>query len=180
MKDLFAMFGFTPDVVRWSELSPEERGFAWLEENYGPLPRTHLESIAKVELEDRRRLIAWLDRLLPWESADRLGFPLCERLRLPDESWNTDAGVESVRQWLYGRSVPYGTTIYAFYDRRQALRMPWRLLVKYWDAFAWSVGDSMIATDSTGQWACVFHHENVIEFGRYGRTEPLVNNGYAI
>ncbi|MCC9658798.1 hypothetical protein [Rhodopirellula halodulae] len=93
---------------------------------------------------------------------------------MTDESWNTDDGVQSVRQWLHDRDVPYQTTVYMFYDRRMILTMPWRLLVKYWDAFAWSVGYAMVATDSSCQWACMFHHENVIEFGCYTkkRTEP--------
>ena len=161
------MLDFTPTLIRWSQLSPSERGYSWLEENYGSVPQTHLESIARVDVADRPRLNSWLDRVLPQKSADRLCFPNSELLHLTDESWNTDAGVQTVRQWLYNRSVPYRTTIYCFYDRDQVLCLAWRLLVKYWDAFAWSVGYAMIATDSTCQWACMFHHENVIEFGCY-------------
>jgi hypothetical protein len=164
---LSQMFDFTPQLQSWSKLSPDERGFGWLQENYGPIPRAHLESIARVDVHDRPRLNSWLDRLLPRKSADQLAFPVSEFLRLTDESWNTDNGVQSVRQWLYDRGVPYQSTIYAFYDRDQILCMPWRLLVKYWDSFAWSVGYAMIATDASCQWACMFHHEDVIEFGRY-------------
>ena len=39
------------------------------------------------------------------------------------------------------------------------------LVVRYWDAFAWPVGYAMLAVDHTLQWACCFHHEDVIAFG---------------
>jgi len=64
--------------------------------------------------------------------------------------------------------------VYLFYDRAMILSMPWKIVLRYWNAWAWSVGYSMIAVDSTCQWACMFHHENMIEFGRYAenKTEP--------
>lgn len=43
----------------------------------------------------------------------------------------------------------------------------WRMVVRYWDAFAWSVGFKMIAVDQTLRWACCFHDEELIVFGRW-------------
>jgi len=43
--------------------------------------------------------------------------------------------------------------------------MPWKLLVKYWDDFTWSVGFGMTAMDHTGQWAAYLFHEDVFWFG---------------
>ena len=168
------MIDFTPTVTKWSDLAVSNRGFAWLEENYGPLPDVHLESICRVNSADTGRLNSWLGRLLPQTSMDQLGFPNSEVFRIADENWNTADGVQAVREWLHDRGVPYKTTVFAFYDQDQVLMMPWRLLLKYWDAFAWRVGYSMIATDLSCQWACMFHHENVIEFGAYpeNTTEP--------
>jgi hypothetical protein len=168
------MIDFIPAVTKWSDLAASKRGFAWLEENYGPLPQNQLSSISRVSPDDTVRLNAWLGGLLPQTSMDQLGFPHSDIIRLGDENWSTTAGIQAVREWLHARGVPYNTSIYAFYDQDQILVMPWRLLLKYWDVFAWRVGYSMIATDASCQWACMFHHENVIEFGAYGEipTEP--------
>ncbi len=164
------MFDFAPTATKWSDLASARRGFAWLDENYGPLPDDHLDSILRVSPDDTSRLNAWLGGVLPQTSMDQLGFPYSDVFHVADENRNTTVGIQAVRAWLHGQGVPYKTTIYAFYDQDQILAMPWRLLLKYWDAFAWRVGYSMIATDASCQWACMFHHENVIEFGAYAEN----------
>jgi hypothetical protein len=46
-------------------------------------------------------------------------------------------------------------------------------VVRYWDAFAWNVGDAMIAVDHTLGWACCFHHEEFFVFG--SRSRPAAS-----
>ncbi|MFN7629192.1 MAG: hypothetical protein ACK5PZ_20390 [Pirellula sp.] len=171
------MLTITPQTTPWNELDASSRGVAFVEDMYGTLPDVHLEQIHRVTASSLSEMNRWLDVLLPpTVSADQLGFSESRFLQLEESSWNTDDGIQSVRQWLHDCGVPYGTTVFLFYDRAMILAMPWKLVLRYWNAWAWSVGYSMIAVDSTCQWACMFHHENVIQFGRHteNKTEQWV------
>ncbi len=43
----------------------------------------------------------------------------------------------------------------------------WKILVKYWDAFAWSVGFAMYAFDTSMNWICEFNHEDTIAYSAF-------------
>ena len=166
------MLDTTPQSTAWSELEPAKRGLTLLDEIYGETPIVHLEQIRRIHNDSLPDMNRWLDKMLPVApSADQLGFPESRFLKLDESSWNTEQGVQSVRHWLHESGTPYSTIAYLFYDRTMILSMPWKIVLRYWKAWAWSVGYSMIAVDSTCQWACMFHHENVIEFGRYAEQK---------
>jgi hypothetical protein len=167
-----AMLTTTRQTTPWNELDASSRGITLVEDMYGNLPDVHLEQIHRVDASSLSEMNRWLDALLPpTVSADQLGFPKSRFLQLEESSWNTDEGIQSVRQWLHDCGVPYSTTVYLFYDRAMILAMPWKIVLRYWNAWAWSVGYSMTVVDSTCQWACMFHHENVIQFGRHSETK---------
>ena len=144
------------------------RGAGMLFELYDNVPASHVSQISRIDRDSVADLEEWFYRVLPRsESRDSLGFPESRFRLLDDSSWNTEDGNQSVGQWIHDLGIPYDTITYLFYDRPVILCMPWRLLVKYWTAWAWSVGYAMTAVDSSGQRACMFHHENVIQFGSY-------------
>jgi hypothetical protein len=158
--------------MSWSDLEPACRGLPHIADDFAAVPATHIQQVRRISDESLAGMQEWLRARLPVSrSRDQLGYPESHILRLDDDSWNTEAGSRSVRQWLHDRGVRYGTTVYLFYDDPLILSMPWRILVRYWNAWAWSVGYSMTAVDSTCQWACMFHHENVIEFGQFTKDK---------
>src|SRR5262249_8479393 len=79
--------------------------------------------------------------------------------------WNDPVRRAEVGRWLFKRGIPIRRTVYLMYERDQVVQTTWRMVVRYWDAFAWRVGYAMIAVDHTLLWACCFHHEDLIVFG---------------
>lgn len=161
---------FAVSARNWSDLSDDERSFFQFDDEYLPLPADHAAKISLVEHGDATRLATWAFASIPpgWPDRADGGYAIEERLGIRD-SWNDPVRREDVRRWLYERGVPFGRTVYLLYERDRVVRTTWQMAVKYWDAFAWSVGYAMIATDHTLQWACCFHHEDVIVFGKHGR-----------
>ena len=152
----------------WSELSERERGVFCFDDEDLPLPRMHAAQIALLDADDAKRASEWLMSALPsrWPEPD---FTDEITLSLSDQ-WNSAEGIQSVRQWLHDRGIPYARQVYLIYDWERVVQMPWKLVVKYWDAVAYSVGVAMVTMDHTRQWACCFHHEAVIVFGTFKGT----------
>ena len=142
------------------------------EDEYLPLPSEHAAQIQRLKPNDARRVWQWLGPSIPsgWPESKPM-FADRTELELNHENWNTDDGVQLVRQWLHDRGIPYAAHVFLVYEADQIIQMPWKLLVKYWDALAWSVGYSTIPRPtSTRQWACCFHHENWILYGTYSES----------
>jgi hypothetical protein len=74
---------------------------------------------------------------------------------------------------LFDRGIPFRRTAYLLYEQDQVVQATWRMVVRYWNAFAWSVGYAMMAVDHTLQWACCFHHEDVIVFGSHSKPRRI-------
>jgi hypothetical protein len=155
----------------WVELSRRDRSFFNFGDDYLPLHPNHAAQISLLTPADAERVATWAFAAIPPEWPDRTDrrFEREERLSIGGR-WNDDARQGEVRRWLFERGVPFRRTVYLIYERDQVVQTTWRIVVRYWDAFAWSVGYAMVAVDHTLQWACCFHHEDVIVFG--SRSKP--------
>ena len=167
---MVTMAGQLPFPIRsrtWSELSERERGVFCFDDDDLPLPATHAAQIALLDADHAKLTSAWLFSALPsrWPRPD---FTDEITLRI-DDKWNSVEGVQTVRQCLHGRGITYARQVYLIYDWERVVQMPWKLVVRYWDAVASLVGVAMITMDHTRQWACCFHHEDVIIFGTFKR-----------
>ena len=149
----------------WNELSAQERSF-FCGEGYLPLPANHAAQIRLLISKDASRLAAWAWSAIPpgWPEGGEGRFRCEETLDVSD-CWNDEAAKDSVRRWLFDRGIPYQRIVYLMYERDRVVQTTWRMVVRYWDAFAWSVGYAMMAVDHTLQWVGCFHHENVFVFG---------------
>jgi hypothetical protein len=153
----------------WPELSEKDRDF-FCDDDYLPLSPNHAAQIALLAPGDNVRLASWaLDALPPgWPDGAEQRFASEELLRI-HECWNDPAGGDKVRRWLFDRGIPFRRTVYLIYAQDRVVQTTWRMVVRYWDAFAWSVGYAMVAVDHTLEWACYFHHEDVIVFGSHDK-----------
>ena len=161
---------FEIESVGWNDLPDSKRDFFCFEDEYLPLPTEHAVQIRSLAPESADRVWRWLWPSLPsgWPESEP-HFANQSELVLDYENWNSDDGAQIVRQWLHDRAIPYSSDVFLIYESDKIVRMPWKLVVKYWDALAWSVGYAMIAMDATRQWACCFHHEDVIVFGTFSK-----------
>lgn len=150
----------------WDELANNQRRFFQFRDDYLPLPPTHAAEIRLLDRADAARVADWAFRAVVPDGWLHFGggFPFESRLMIGD-SWNDGTARREVRAWLYARGVPFSELVYLVYERDEVVEVPWKSVVRYWDAFAWSVGVAMIAVDASAAWACGFHHEDVIVFG---------------
>ncbi|QDT71676.1 hypothetical protein I41_08360 [Lacipirellula limnantheis] len=166
----------------WESLSEPERDFFCFQDNYLPLHRNHASKIGLLSSADAARVCEWAFATVPlgWPDTGRW-FQHEEQLNIQD-CWNDERRRADVRQWLSDRHVPFATTVYLLYERDRVVETNWQMVVRYWDAFAWSVGFAMVTVDDTLQWACGFHHEEVIVLGqqRPPHNPPMHRTGPAV
>lgn len=164
---------FEIESISWGELSDSQRDFFCFEDQYLPLPKEHALQIQRLTAGSAKRIWPWLSSSLPkgWPASEHR-FSSQITYQLDSNSWNSDDGMQAVRQWLHELGIPYSLDIFLVYESNKIVRMPWKLVIKYWNALSWSVGHSMIAMAQTRQWACCFHHEEVIKFGTFAKRMP--------
>lgn len=146
----------------FSQLSERDRSF-FVGDEYLPLHQNHDAQIVLLDRKSATRVKSFARAGLSKDCVGDLArFPTLDRQFLHDK-WNSDAGVKDVRQWLHSLGIPFARVVVLWYDSAVVLTT-WKLLIRYWDAFAWSVGVAMYAFDHTLSWVCEFHHEDIIQY----------------
>ena len=152
---------------RFDELSERERSF-FVGDEYLPLSPNHCERIKLLSRIDAQRIWDWLplkNRVL-WPSP-KSSFTHQDSLLL---KWDADEDPE-VRDWLWSRSIPFGREVFILHDdRRTVIQTEWKMLVRYWDAFSWSVGVEALVIDRSLSWCCHLHHESVLIFETFNKA----------
>ena len=161
---------FKVSICPWLGLSERDRSF-FCGDDYLPLPPQHAAQIGLLAQEDAAQLTSWAFSAIPpgWPDLTDQRFEYEHQLNVR-ECWNDDVRRAEVTRWLFGRGVRFRRTVYLLYERGRVVQTTWRMVVRYWDAFAWSVGYAMFAVDHTLQWACCFHHEDMFVFGSHGKA----------
>ncbi|HBN78189.1 MAG TPA: hypothetical protein DD473_20740 [Planctomycetaceae bacterium] len=162
------LFPFPLEVTFWNEMSDSERDFFSFESEYLPIPLAHADQICRLNNSSSKLVWKWLGAALPahWPEAEAQ-FPNQLVFNLESHNWNSDEGMQAVRQWLHDRNIPYSESMFLMYEPGKVIQLPWKLFVKYWDALTWSVGACAIVMDHKCKWALCFHHEDVIIFGTH-------------
>lgn len=160
-----------PVTVRpWDALPEHERGFFYFDDDYLPRHPNHAAQIGLLVPTDANRVIEWAFSAIPYGWPDRTEHRFEQEAQLGiRDSWTDAARRAEVRRWLFERGIPFRRVVYLLYEHGRVVQASWRMVVRYWDAFAWSVGYAMVAVDHTLQWACCFHHEDVIVFGSHNK-----------
>ncbi len=156
---------FLPQFTPWAELKEEQRSRFFHGDEYLPLPETHAARISRLHGIAAVEFISHALYQLPRYSRAATGSFKHEQVCLTYDLWD-EKGVAYVRDWLCKTGVPFSTPVYLLYYE-QVIATEWKILVRYWDAFACSVGVFMLVVDKSKSWACEFHHEEAITFMRY-------------
>jgi hypothetical protein len=161
----------------WAELSARDRAF-FCGDYYLPLHPHHAAQISLLDPADAGRVANRAFSAIPpgWPEWSDQPFEVEEQMSV-HECWKDEARRAEVTRWLFRRGIPFRRTVYLLYERDRVVRTTWRMVVRYWDAFAWSVGYAMFAADDTLQWACCFHHEDVFVFGSHVKSRPDTRAG---
>ena len=160
-----ALADYIDRIKAWNDLPEDKRNF-FIGDNYLSLSELHAErikvlrDIAAVEFKNEL-----LYKVPAYSIAATADFQVEEIIQLQDV-WNDEAKIQATRKWLHEKKIPYATQVFLIYHELIVVT-EWKILVKYWDAFAYNVGLEMVAVDRTKSWTCTFHHEDVITFRRY-------------
>lgn len=158
-----------PITVRpWDTLPEADTGFFCFADDYLPLHPNHAAQIGRLEREDAARLTRWAFASLGhgWLHGTEQRFGHLSTRDIQG-CWGEAEARSGVRRWLFERGIPFRRTVYLIYPDNCVVQTTWRMVVRYWDAFAYSVGYAMVAVDHTLQWACCFHHEDALIFGSH-------------
>lgn len=153
---------------KYSDLTEHEGSF-FIGDEYLPLHPDHDAQIILLDRESADRIKSFARAgFVKNPSGDFARLPLLDHQFLHDK-WNSESDIQDVREWLHSLEIPYAQSVFLWYDNA-VVATTWKLLLRYWDAFAWSVGVAMHAFDHTLTWVCEFHHEDVISFYAFPKS----------
>ncbi len=145
------------------KLPIKESSIIWrfTEEEYNKLPIEHLNQIQAYNKEGSKFLDTYISQLnlhqeVPFtqgffKTIDRIDFGI------DDE--------QKVKKWLYKRGFAFDKEVYLSWDVETGAKVPWKILVKYFDDFFYPGPDDLTVFDSSLNWALLFFHEAEIYFG---------------
>jgi hypothetical protein len=87
-----------------------------------------------------------------------------------DKAKNYDTNKPEIRKWLYRRGLPFDKPVFLSWQPNDAMIVPWKIFIKYFDSFNHS-GDLTII-DQSLTWALLFYHESEIYFGTNNDYKP--------
>ncbi len=156
---------YLKEFTAWDSLSEQQRSF-FCGDDYLPLPPSHAACISRLHGIRAVEFIRLALYQLPKYSPTALSDFKQKHVMLLEDVWGSQTKIAAVRDWLYQAGVPFSTQVFLL-RHEEVIATDWKILVLYWDAFAWSVGVEMLVVDQTKSWLCAFHHEQVITFMRH-------------
>ena len=139
--------------------------------NYNLLPEAHLEQLMPLNKEAstflwRHIMIVDLHKDIPFKK----GF-----FKSIDKAKLSDVNTSEIKKWLYQRGFSFDKEVYLSWQPEEAMVVPWKILIKYFDDFYYSGSDDLTVIDASLHWALLFYHESEIYFGSNEKYTPSEN-----
>lgn len=146
----------------------EEFSMKWrfTEEKYDLLPEQHLEQIKPLDNEASQFLWDYISNSnlhndIPFKK---------DFFRTIDKARVLNGNEKEIKKWLYQRGLPFDKYVFLSYQPTDAIIVPWKVLIKYFDSFHYS--DDLTVIDQSLTWALLFYHEGEIYFGTNKDFKP--------
>ncbi|MEM0961391.1 MAG: hypothetical protein AAGK21_02465 [Bacteroidota bacterium] len=141
----------------------------WARRGLATVHPAHAERVEALNPTDARRAARWLCRAPLYDSWPSGTFAFRQQVtfRLSEHCWRTETGGAEAQAWLAARGIPFGQAVCAIHDPRHVLRLPWKLVARYWADLWWRGGHGALVLDPTQQWALRMHHEDALVFGTH-------------
>jgi hypothetical protein len=72
---------------------------------------------------------------------------------------------KKIKKWMYQLGLAFDTKVYVSYDSDCGFIMPWKMLIKYWRNFYYSISDDITIFDESLNWCLFMFHEHEFYFG---------------
>ncbi len=138
------------------------------DEKYDKLPESHLDQLKPLDQESALFLAEYISKAnLHNDVPFRKNF-----FRTIDKAKILDGNEQEIKKWLYQRGLPFDKPVFLSWGTADAMIVPWKLLIKYFDAFYYSGSDDLTVFDQSLEWALLFFHEDEIYFGTNKNFKP--------
>lgn len=77
-----------------------------------------------------------------------------------------------IKKWLYHRRLPFDKQVFLSWQPSEAMIVPWKIFIKYFDSFYYAGSDDLTIIDQSLTWALLFYHEDEIYFGTNEKYKP--------
>jgi hypothetical protein len=131
------------------------------EEKYGKLSEQHHDQLRPLDKEAAKFLWNFISKTnLHNERPFKKDF-----FRTIDKTNILEGNEKEIKKWLYQRGLPFDKFVFLSWDQTDAMIVPWKLLIKYFDSFYYGGSDDLTVIDQSLSWALLFFHEDEIYFG---------------
>lgn len=131
------------------------------EARYDILPDLHLEELKPLNVEAAKFL--W-DYILNTNLHDDIPFKK-EFYKKVEKVTILKENRREIKKWLYQRGFPFNKEVFLSWNETEAMIVPWKLLIKYFDSFYYTGSDDLTVIDQSLSWALLFFHEDEVYFG---------------
>lgn len=134
----------------------------------GSLPDQHLEQLMSLDIDAARFLWDYIAQTnLHSEVPFRKDF-----FKTIDKAKILDGNEKEIKKWLYKRALPFDKLVFLSWQPTEAMVVPWKILIKYFDSFYYPGSDDLTVIDESLNWALLFYHEDGIYFGTNTLFKP--------
>jgi len=146
----------------------EEFSMKWrfTDENYNQLSKLHLDQLKPLDIQASRFL--W-DYISTTNLHNDIPFKR-DFFKSIDQIDIVEGNEKEIKKWLYHRGLPFEKEVYLSRQPDDAMIVPWKLLIKYFNDFDY--GDDLTVIDQSLNWALLFFHEGTIYFGSNEKYVP--------
>jgi hypothetical protein len=149
-------------------ISDFELSWRFTEERYNVLPEIHLNQLRPLDKLAANFLSNYISEIglhnhVPFKK---------DFFKVIDEISSSNDNESEIKKWLYRRGLPFGKEVCVVWNHNEAMIVPWKLLIKYFDDFAYPGSDDLTVFDESLNWALLFFHEGEIYFGSNEKFIP--------
>jgi len=145
----------------------DQFGYKWrfTDPDYDILPEIHLNQI--IPLNPYGAKILW-DYISDVDL--HLNVPFKHNFFKNVNSFDVDPdNRKRTKKWLYQTGIPFKKEVLVSWTKTEAAIVPWKVVVKYFDSFYYSIGDDLTIIDEGLAWAILFFHKEQIFYGNNNR-----------
>lgn len=144
--------------------------FKWrfTEANHAQLPDIHLDQLKP--LDEKASKFLW-DYIIKTNLHQDVPFKK-DFFKHIDKAPILDENKKKIKKWLYRRGIPFEKEVFLSWQPTEAMIVPWKIFVKYFDSFYYGTSADLTIIDQSLSWALLFYHEDEIYFGTNHKFTP--------